>query len=106
MRHQRIIVQTFFNENPATEGNVIVHHAVKQQVLKRYPKAFKDVEINSLENLRGIPKKINNDMHLSKIRKAWNNFYRTHSNPTRQQILDKATEIDDLFGHLFNPPIR
>jgi hypothetical protein len=32
-----------------------VHHAIEQQVLDRYPGLFSEQEINSLENLRGIP---------------------------------------------------
>jgi len=62
--------------------------------------------MHSLENLRGIPKEINSEIHLSKIRKEWNKFYRQNPNPTKQQLLDKATEIDDMFGTEFNPPVR
>lgn len=32
--------------------------------------------MHSLDNLRGIPKEINSDLHLSKIRKEWNKFYK------------------------------
>jgi hypothetical protein len=38
-----------------------VHHAVEQQALRRYPGLITDAEMNSLENLRGIPKNINSD---------------------------------------------
>lgn len=99
--------KTFFNAYPQiTKSNVVVHHAVEQQVLKRYPKLFKVEEIQSLENLRGIPKSINSDIHLSKIRKAWNRFYKSNASPTRQQVLEKATEIDNLYGGQFTPKIR
>ena len=98
--------KTFFDANPDAKGDVVVHHAVEQQVQKRYPGLVSDSEIHSLENLRGIPKSINSDVHLSKIRKEWNRFYRTNANPSQQQLLDKATEIDNKFGSQFNPPIR
>ena len=88
------------------QGEVWVHHAVERQVQKRYSGLVKDSEMHSLENLRGIPKEINNDVHFSKIRKEWNSFYKTNPNPTKQQLLDKATEIDDKFGKQFNPPVR
>ncbi len=98
--------ETFFEANPGTRGDVVVHHAVEQQVLRRYPGVVSESQMHSLENLRGIPKSINSDVHLSQIRRSWNEFYRNNPNPTQAQILDHATRIDDQFGHLFNPPIR
>ena len=56
---------TFFNVNPSLKGKVVVHHAVEQQVLKKYPGVVKNSEIHSIENLRGIPKSLNSDLHLS-----------------------------------------
>ena len=97
--------KTFFDAHPHLEGKVVVHHGVEQQVLKKYPGRFTEAEIHSLENLRGIPKSINSDVHLSKIRKAWNRFYDANPNATRQQILDEATRIDRLFGSQFDPPL-
>ncbi len=99
--------KTFFDAHPDKKGKVVVHHAVEQQVQKRYPGLVSDAELHSLENLRGIPKgEINNRIHLSKIRKRWNQFYRDNPNPTQQDLLDFATKIDDEFGHLFDPPVR
>ena len=98
--------RTFFNAYPQTKGKVVVHHAVEQQVQTRYPGVVSDSEMHSIENLRGIPKEVNSDIHLSKIRKEWNKFYRKNPKPTKQDLLDKATEIDNIFGVQFNPPIR
>ncbi|MFC9684808.1 DUF6531 domain-containing protein [Streptomyces sp. NPDC056948] len=102
--------KTFFNANPAQQGKpLVIHHAVEQQAFKRYPGVFRKDEINSVENLRGIPKKINSTVHLRDIRKEWNSFY--NSNPTttpttKQDLLDKATDIDNKFGKQFDPPVR
>ncbi len=66
-------------------------------------------EMNSLENLRGIPKDINGEVHLKAIRKKWNEFYALNPdgpNMSKQKLLDFAKKIDDDFGHLFLPPIR
>ena len=98
--------KTFFEANPLTQGNVVVHHAVEQQVQRRYPGLVSNSEMHSLDNLRGIPKAINSDVHLSQIRKEWNRFYKLNPNPTKQQLLDKATEVDNILGNLFNPKIR
>ncbi|PAK26576.1 hypothetical protein CJD44_09275 [Streptomyces sp. alain-838] len=99
--------KTFFDANPGLKGKVVVHHAVEQQVLKRYPGLFTADEMHSLENLRGIPKgDINSRIHLSQIRVEWNKFYATHSNPTKQEVLKQATLIDDMLGNWFNPRIR
>ncbi|MBI3757350.1 MAG: hypothetical protein HY267_05175 [Deltaproteobacteria bacterium] len=67
---------TFLAANPELEGQVVVHHAVEQQVLTRYPGVVSEAEMHSLENLRGIPNAINSSLHLSQIRIEWNSFYR------------------------------
>ena len=97
--------RVFFKEYPHLKGKVVVHHAVEQQMLKKYPKLFTKVEIHSLDNLRGIPKELNNTLHLSKIRMYWDNFYSKFPNSTKQQILDYAKFIDKEVGHLFIPPL-
>jgi hypothetical protein len=74
---------TFFKANPTLEEKVVVHHAIEQQVMTRYPGVITEAELHSLENLRGIPKGINSDVHLSKIRKEWNEFYRTNPTATK-----------------------
>ena len=98
----------FFNKHPELEGKVIVHHSVEQQVLKRYPGLFTKEEINAYEMLRGIPKEVNSNIHLSKIRIEWNNFYKRVDAGeiplTKESFLNKAKEIDKLFGGKFNPP--
>ena len=98
--------ENFFTTYPSLRGKVWVHHAVEQQVMRRYPGLVTDSELHSVENLRGIPNNINADVHLSKIRKMWNEFYRKHPTTTKEELLDQATKIDDMFGHLFNPKIR
>ncbi|GAA3989195.1 hypothetical protein GCM10022247_04640 [Allokutzneria multivorans] len=103
--------KTFFDAHPDTEGKVVVHHAVEQQVLRIFPGVVQTEEVHSLENLRGVPKGlINNRVHLSAIRIAWNDFYKpfrkNRTLPTKRQLLDFATMIDDQYGTSFNPSIR
>lgn len=99
--------KTFFDEHPHLKGKVVVHHAIEQQVLKRYPNLFSADEIHSLENLRGIPKgDINSKVHLSAIRIEWNKFYNDNPNPTRQEVLDHVSKVDDRLGNWFNPRVR
>jgi hypothetical protein len=98
--------KTFFEAYPELEGKVVVHHAVEQQVVTRYPGIVAEQEIHSLENLRGIPNESNSDLHLSKSRKEWNRFYKSNPKPVKEQLLKKAAEIDRQFGQLFNPPRR
>jgi len=62
-------------------------------------------EMHSLENLRGIPIDNNNELHLSQIRKEWNQFYNDHETVTRDQVLQKASEIDRKYGLQFLPPV-
>ncbi|QUJ69554.1 hypothetical protein KDD30_22690 (plasmid) [Photobacterium sp. GJ3] len=97
--------KTFFDAYPDTKGKVVVHHAVEQQVQKRYPDLVTDSELHSLDNLRGIPKEKNSSIHLSKIRKEWNRFYRAHPAPSKEDLLTQAEKIDNMFGEQFNPPL-
>lgn len=99
---------TFFAAYPWLKGKVVVHHAIEQQVLKKYPGVITEAEMHALDNLRGIPKSINNDLHLSKIRTEWNKFYKAFDDagimPTKKQLLDYATAIDKKFSNLYDPP--
>ena len=95
---------TFFAAHPYLKGQVVIHHAVPQNVLIRYPGLVTKAEIHSLENLRGIPKAINNDFHASLIRCEWNTFYAENRVVTKDQLLQKASEIDTKYGHNFLPP--
>jgi hypothetical protein len=98
---------TFFKAHPELKGKVVVHHAVEQQAVnKRFPGLVTQDELHSLENLRGIPKDQNDELHLSQIAKEWNEFYRNNpaSTMTKQKLLDKASEIDRRYGHSFLPP--
>ncbi|EOP44839.1 hypothetical protein IK1_04572 [Bacillus cereus VD146] len=98
--------KTFFDQYPELKGNVIVHHAVEQQVLKKYPNLFTEAEIHDIQNLRGIPKEINNEIHLSSIRKDWNEFYKSHPNPTKKEVIDYMIELDKRYGDKFAPPVN
>lgn len=100
--------ETFYAANPGTRGKVWVHHAVEQNnINKHYPGLFSADELHSIENLRGIPNgAVNARVHLSAIRKEWNKFYKANADPTRQEVLDYATRVDDMFGHWFLPRIR
>lgn len=107
--HNKCYRDVFFEAFPWLKKKVVIHHAVEQQILKRWPDLFDKKFIHSLENLRGIPKHLNNDLHLSKIRKEWNRFYNLYEKlgvtPTKQSVLDYAKYIDKKYGHLFNPPL-
>lgn len=85
-----------------------MHRAVEQQTLTKFPGVVTKEEIHSLENLRGIPNDLNAQVHLSEIRIEWNQFYKqfreSGTSPTKAQLLQKATEIDQKFGSKFKPP--
>lgn len=77
--------KTFFDAHPELRTEtLVVHHAVEQRMLKKYPDLFDPLEIHSLENLRGIPFDQNRVLHLSEIRKDWNQFYIESETPGDQ----------------------
>lgn len=97
--------------NPDLKGKVVVHHSIEQQVLRKYPNIFSEVEINKLEMLRGIPNEVNSEIHLSAIRKEWNKFYAEvdagEISLTKESFfLKKARELDSLYGTKFNPRVE
>ncbi|UDL89508.1 hypothetical protein LGH82_31400 [Mesorhizobium sp. PAMC28654] len=98
--------KTFFDANPTlNRSDYVVHHSVEQRINKKYPNLFTNEELNSIENLRGIRKEFDINLHLKVIRSEWDEFYKTHATATRQQVLDYATHLDKKYGHLFDPPI-
>ncbi|TGP17894.1 MULTISPECIES: hypothetical protein [unclassified Mesorhizobium] len=97
--------KTFLDANPNLQGEVVVHHAAERQIWERFPSIVAADEEHSLQNLRGIPKALDNLLHKVILRYEWDEFYETHPQPTRQQVLDYVSYIDRKYGHLFNPPI-
>lgn len=98
--------ETFFSAHPELRGEVWVHHAVEQQVLRRYPDVVQPQQLHSLENLRGIPTAVNNELHLSALRREWNAFYRTHPEATLEDLLEYATQLDHKYGPQFLPEVQ
>jgi hypothetical protein len=98
--------QLYLKSFPDVERKLWIHHAVEQSALTRYPGVVTNQEMHSLFNLRGIPEEINQELHLSVIKGLWDEFYESHPKATKGQLLEQATAIDDLFGSLFEPPIR
>ena len=67
----------------------VIHHSIERQVLKLFPDAFNESEILSDGlALRGIPKALNSDIHLSQIRKIWDETY----DAINDTLYDNATE--------------
>jgi len=87
------------------KDSIYVHHAIEQSILKNYPNRFTKNELHSIENLRGIPLLHNSEIHLSKIRKEWNVFYKQNRTASREELLNFASYIDLKYGYLFLPKI-
>jgi hypothetical protein len=85
--------------------DLIIHHSAEQQLLKRLLGFLSRQKINSVENLRGIPKDIDKILHLMIIRSENDKFYDMYPRPTEQQILDHSTMMDKKYGHHFVPPV-
>jgi hypothetical protein len=101
----RADVKQFQSENPALRGKVVVHHAIEKQAVKRYPGVITKGIVHTGENLRGIPKEATR-LHLSQIRREWDEFYFEHPNATEAQVRAKAAEIDAKYAAQFLPPKR
>ncbi|OBQ66948.1 hypothetical protein [Mesorhizobium loti] len=85
--------------------DLVIHHQAEQQLLKRLPNFLSEKKINSVENLRGIPKDLNDILHLVILRGENDEFYAKYPNPTERQILDHSEMMDKKYGHHFVPPV-
>ncbi|MFB9981255.1 hypothetical protein ACFSQQ_19430 [Mesorhizobium kowhaii] len=85
--------------------DLVIHHPAEQKLLKRFLNFLSKKKINSVENLRGIPKDLNEILHLVIIRSENDKFYEKYPNPTERQILDHSTMMDKKYGHHFVPPV-
>jgi hypothetical protein len=97
-----------------------VHHAIELQVQDRFPGAFTEPELDSLENMRGVPPELEGKMqlHQSKIREVWNRHYREieadvaqkglkpgtagYRDLVRRAVTEHSREIDHLLGQFFS----
>ncbi|NYE95002.1 hypothetical protein FHU41_001223 [Psychromicrobium silvestre] len=100
--------KTFFEANPTVPASSWVHHAIEQQVLKKYPGLFTKEQLNSLFNLRGIPIEVNSAVHLKAIRDEWDDFYEAHppSVITPEAVIDFKVYLDKKYGDQFNPKVK
>jgi hypothetical protein len=102
--------KTYREKYPGLEDRVVVHHAVEQKYLttkdNNFPNIVPPEEMHSLENLRGIPRDINGQLHLGSIEDEWQKFRDENDVVTKDKLLYKATEIDDKYGDKFLPPVR
>ncbi|MDX8468921.1 hypothetical protein RFM26_24740 [Mesorhizobium sp. VK23B] len=85
--------------------DLVIHHQAEQQLLKRILDFLSEKRINSVENLRGIPKDLNEILHLIILRRENDEFHARYPHPTEQQILDHSTMMDKKYGHHFIPPV-
>ena len=100
----------FFAAYPHLKGIVAqVHHAIPQDVFKKWPTLFDKKIKHSLDNLRGIPAEGASKLHQGEIHTLWNDFYQIYREakvtPTKEAVEGMVKQIDELFGHRFNPPI-
>lgn len=98
--------KTFLEAFPSLEKEISeVHHAIPQRVMRDRPDLYSELQIHSLENLRGIPGGTEYRALHPTITKEWNKFYRENpaSSWTREKIENEATRIDNIYGHEFKP---
>lgn len=101
--------KTFHEAHPGIGDNVVVHHGVEQQSMRRYKNAeITPAEMHSVENLRGIPRDRsgNPQIDVSGLRRDWNRFYRSNPAPTRAKLLEQATRLDERYGTHLDPEVR
>jgi hypothetical protein len=98
MRRSARLLRTFvaqrsFESNSDLEGQVFVQRAG----------GVVEPKSHSIESPR--PKPHGAEMLLSLIAREWNRFYKAHPTATREQLLQKATDIDIMYGRWFTPPV-
>ncbi|MFB8281695.1 SHOCT domain-containing protein [Nocardia colli] len=67
--------QNFWDATGWTPFGKVIHHAIEQWIFDKFPGIFEEFERNLPENLRAIWNEDNSDLHLSKLRLAWDFVY-------------------------------
>jgi hypothetical protein len=89
----------YFAANPKLRPNapqIVVQHAVPVEVILRRPCLFSEEELNNAANMRAIPSRLDDTLHNSTIKKAWNEFWRTKPNATRDEVIAEKDRLDKL----------
>lgn len=102
--------QEYIELNPGFNyAGLEVHHSIEKQLGNARDDMYYK-EIDSVENYRGIRADISSTLHQKHIRRCWDELYSRYNRNflaiPRTEIFSRAEEIDDLWGHLFIPPIR
>jgi hypothetical protein len=87
----------FYRQYPNAPRGDPIHHRIPQKA--RELDLFTAAEVDSVDNLRAVPL----DWH-KKITKEWGEFWRQHPNAGRQDVLDFADHIDEIYGQYFYQP--
>ncbi|MCW1916477.1 hypothetical protein OJ996_23015 [Luteolibacter sp. GHJ8] len=98
--------QTYDNAYEEYEGRVVIHHSVEQRYSEDQGGFIDPTKIHSLEVLRGIPLELVRVLHGKIIQMEMNDFRRRNADPSEQDLLDFASEIDARFGQYFLPVIE
>jgi hypothetical protein len=91
----------FFDSYPKLKEDVVVMHIIPPSVVWRYPDLYSDEEIHSLNNLIAIPLGNLDSKLLLGVREEWIDFFKTHKQPTRQQVIGCAQNIKTMYSQLF-----
>src|SRR5262249_12201000 len=63
-RRQFAKLEPVYAERLGVGPGGVVHHARELQLLDKYPGVYTEAELNAFRNMRGIPAKFNDDLHL------------------------------------------
>lgn len=77
-----------------------VHHRIPQDLLTRHPDWFSHKEIHGADNLVGIPR--STGAHKL-VNQEWKKFWKDYPNATKQDLLNKVSEIDKKYGADYLP---
>ena len=101
----------------ATGKGDVVDHARELQLLDRYPGVYTQDDLNAFENMRGIPARLNDALHLGALREERTQVYEgldsliaerglrpgtTGYNSLVRQVIEKSVLVlDDRYGDWF-----
>jgi hypothetical protein len=77
-----------------------------QDILVQPPLADAALDDWIMRSMPIIPSPVETTHQEATGHREWNRFYRAKPSPSRQDLLDEATRLDQKYGHEFTPPVK
>jgi hypothetical protein len=92
-------ISEYYAHNGSKDTNQVLIHKIPVSIMHRYPKLFSASEVRNYKNLIALSREtVKWQDVIAEAGGQWNYFYRTHPEPSREDVLQAASWIDGVNG--------